>query len=162
MITLAQCAALAGLAADEIVSDATPSAKHHSLLSSYRLNMRRGAVVVRDMIVANLRTFLDLGASHYAADLLLVLRLFLSDYPDAKQLPRGYLQVDAVLNFVRDQRASNLNRLSSRPISDRAVEIVSAVDVHPLGRDRSNRPRRQPMQRPVKCIEQSCPTLHSK
>lgn len=96
MITLAQCAALAGLASDEIVSDATPSGKHHSLLSSYRLNMRRGAAAVRDMIIADLHTYLDLGASQYASDLLLVLRLFLKDHPDAKQLPRGYLQAGAI------------------------------------------------------------------
>jgi hypothetical protein len=34
----------------------------------------------------DLRIFLDLGASRRAADLLIVLRLFLSDYPDARRV----------------------------------------------------------------------------
>ena len=80
MITVTQCAALTGLASDEMFLGMTPSAKHYSLLSSYLVNLSRGPVAVRSMIVADLRTILDLGASRQAADLLIVLRLFLSEY----------------------------------------------------------------------------------
>ncbi|HUI20442.1 MAG TPA: hypothetical protein VLZ74_05300 [Methylocella sp.] len=89
MITLTQCAAFAGLAENELLSGVTPSARHESLLSSYLTNLRRGRVAVRDMIIADLRTSLDLGASQRAADLLIVLRFFLSYYPDARRAHRG-------------------------------------------------------------------------
>jgi hypothetical protein len=84
MITCAQCAVFAGLAANEIFLGPTPSAKHRSLLTSYLVNLKRGPEVVRDMIVSDLRCWLDLGAVQQAADLLIVLRQFLSDYPEAR------------------------------------------------------------------------------
>ena len=84
MITCAQCAVFAGLAANEICLGPTPSAKHRSLLTSYLVNLKRGPEVVRDMIVSDLRCWLDLGAVQQAADLLIVLRHFLSDYPEAR------------------------------------------------------------------------------
>lgn len=87
MITVTQCAALAGLASSEMVLGVTPSAKHHSLLASYLLNLGRGLVAVRTMIVSDLRSFLDLGASRRAADLLIVLRFFLSKHPEAGCIP---------------------------------------------------------------------------
>ena len=68
---------------------AAPSARHHSPLSSYRLNLWRGPKVVCGLIVSDIRTILDLGASRRAADLLLVLREFLSDYPEASLAPTG-------------------------------------------------------------------------
>ena len=67
---------------NEIASSLAPSAKHSSLLSSYRLNLRRGPKAVSAMIVADIQSSLDLGASKHAADLLIVLRAFLSDYPE--------------------------------------------------------------------------------
>jgi hypothetical protein len=88
MITVTQCATLAGLASNEMVLGVTPSAKHHSLLASYLFNLGRGPVAVRTMIVADLRAFLDLGAARRAADLLIVLRFFLSEYPEAGCIPR--------------------------------------------------------------------------
>ena len=45
---------------------------------------KRRSARSREIIVADLRIFLDLGVSQRAADLLIVLRLFLSDYPDAR------------------------------------------------------------------------------
>jgi len=69
MITFERCAAFAGRAPNEMFLGAAPSAGHHGLLS--------------------IRTFLDLGASKRAADLLLVLREFLSDYPDASLAATG-------------------------------------------------------------------------
>jgi hypothetical protein len=84
MISATQCAAFAGLASDELILGVTPSAKHRSLLSSYLLNLERGPMAVRDMIVADLRRFRELGALQPTADLLLVLRLFLTDHPEAR------------------------------------------------------------------------------
>jgi hypothetical protein len=84
MITVEQCAEFAGLASHEMVLGATPSAKHRVLLSSYVLNLWRGPKTVRKMIVADIRLWLDLGRPDYAADFLVVLRRFLSDYPEAR------------------------------------------------------------------------------
>jgi hypothetical protein len=84
MITLAQCTSFAALTPNEIVLGPTPSAKHHLLLTSYLLNLKRGPEVVRDMMVSDLRRWLDLGAVQRAADLLIVLRQFLFDYPEAR------------------------------------------------------------------------------
>jgi hypothetical protein len=84
MITVEQCAKFAGLASYEVVLGATPSAKHRVLLSSYVLNLWRGPKTVRKMIVADIRLWLDLGRPGYAADFLVVLRQFLSDYPEAR------------------------------------------------------------------------------
>ena len=84
MITLEQCAAFAGLASNETLLGATPSSLHHSLLSSYLLNLGKGPKFVRGLIVFDIRTYLDLGASKRAADLLLVLREFLSHHPEAR------------------------------------------------------------------------------
>lgn len=41
-------------------------------------------MAVREMIIADLRRFRDLGALQPSADLLLVLRLFLTDHPEAR------------------------------------------------------------------------------
>jgi hypothetical protein len=60
------------------------SPKHKSLLLSYVFNLKRGPSAVREMIVADIRLAIDLGASKRAADLLLVLRAFLSEYPEAR------------------------------------------------------------------------------
>ena len=84
MITVEQCAEFAGLASHEMVLGATPSAKHRVLLSSYVLNLWRGPKTVRKMIIADIRMWLDLGMPDYAADLLIVLRQLLSDYPEAR------------------------------------------------------------------------------
>ena len=84
MITFTQCAAFAGLCSNKIVLGVTPSTAHHSLLSSYLVNLWRGPKIVRDMIVADICWSVDLGAFKRAADLLIVLRRFLSDCPGAR------------------------------------------------------------------------------
>ena len=87
IITFEQCAVFAGLAPNEMILGATPSRKHHSLLLSYLLNRKRGPERMRKMIVADIRASLDIGAPKMAADLLVVLRWFLSDYPEARSAP---------------------------------------------------------------------------
>jgi hypothetical protein len=84
MITLQECAEFAALETSELFTGALLSARHRSLLSSYLLNLWRGPIALRKMIVSDIRMAIDLGASKYAADLLLVLRLFLSKYPEAR------------------------------------------------------------------------------
>ena len=83
VISVPLCAASASLNSKELFLGVTPGPKHRSLLASYLLTLKRGRVAVRDMIVADLRAFVDLGAQRRAADLLIVLRLFLSKYPEA-------------------------------------------------------------------------------
>ncbi len=84
MITLEECAEFAALETSELFTGAILSARHRSLLSSYALNLWRGPIAVRKLIVGDLRAAIDLDASKYAADLLLVLRLFLSKHPEAR------------------------------------------------------------------------------
>jgi hypothetical protein len=86
VLTLAQCAAFARITSDEMLSGSPLCPKHYWLLSSYLLNLDKGPALVRDMIVADFRAFLDLGALQRAADLLMVLRCFLSDYPEARYI----------------------------------------------------------------------------
>lgn len=83
MITVSQCAAQAGLASHELVLGAIPSPEHDAVLESYLLNGHRGLSAVREMIVADLRGFLDLGVTARAADLMIVLRLLLTAHPEA-------------------------------------------------------------------------------
>jgi hypothetical protein len=73
-----------GLALNEMVLGATPSTRHRVLLSSYSQKLWRGPKTVRKIIVADIRMWLDLGMPDYAADFLIVLRQFLSDYPEAR------------------------------------------------------------------------------
>ncbi len=85
MICITQCAESSGLAPNEMILGVTPSSRHHSLFASYLLNKERSPAAIRDMIISDLRSFLDLGAKQRAADLLIVLRLFLSDYLQARR-----------------------------------------------------------------------------
>jgi hypothetical protein len=84
MITLKECAEFAALDTSELFTGAVLSTRHRSLLSSYLFNLQRGPVAVRKMLVWDIRAAIDLGASKYAADLLLVLRMFLSKHPEAR------------------------------------------------------------------------------
>jgi hypothetical protein len=84
VITFAHCATFAELASDEMFLGATPSSLHRLLLSNYLMNLWRSPEMVRKLIVADIRASLNLGASKRAADLLIVLRRFLFDYPEAR------------------------------------------------------------------------------
>jgi hypothetical protein len=82
-MSVAQLSAASGLCVGNLVLGVSPSTKHRILLSSYLLNLWRGPDVVRTMIVGDIRSALDVGAPALAADLLLVLRQFLHDFPEA-------------------------------------------------------------------------------
>lgn len=79
MITLRRCAKYAGLKVDDAALGVVPTERHHALLKSYLLNMDRGPVIVRRMILSDLLGYLDIGAHRCATELLVVLRLFLSE-----------------------------------------------------------------------------------
>jgi hypothetical protein len=85
MITMDQCKIFSGLLSNEMVVGPVPSPKHRARLTGYLLNLKWGQATVREMIVADIRAALDLGALNRAADLLVVLRLFLSEHPDARK-----------------------------------------------------------------------------
>lgn len=82
MITVPQCEAYGALSFEEMMAGAVPSGRHLSLLASYLLNMARGESAVRNMIRSDIGRYMDLGAQERAADALLVLRLFLTRYPE--------------------------------------------------------------------------------
>lgn len=134
MITLAQCVVFAGLSSKEMILGATPSARHNSLLSSYLLNLDRGPVAVRDMIVADLRSFLDLGARQRAADLLIVLRSFLYDYPQARGVARRHEQVHSFLHSS-NVRYQNQTALRSEGLGARALKKETSLEPHVLNSD---------------------------
>jgi hypothetical protein len=85
MITMEQCKVFSGLLSNEMVVGPVPSPRHRARLTGYLLNLKWGQATVREMIVADIRAALDLGALNRAADLLVVLRLFLSDHPEARK-----------------------------------------------------------------------------
>ncbi len=64
-----------------------PTARHLALLSSYRLNLHRGAAAVQKMIRFDLHGLLALGAQSTALDLLVVLRAFQSEFPSGGSAP---------------------------------------------------------------------------
>lgn len=71
---------------NEVMSGVRPSAQHDALLASYLLGLGRGPSAVRNLIVADLDGFLDLGLKRRAADQLVVLRAFLARFPETRRL----------------------------------------------------------------------------
>jgi hypothetical protein len=87
MRTLEETRSATGLRWEEIIVGATETEALRATLKSYLSNSWRGSEVVRDLIVADIRTALDLGVQERAGDLLLVLRLFLTDHAEAALAP---------------------------------------------------------------------------
>jgi len=123
MITLRRCARLAGLDLDKLVVGVAPEKRHQTLLQSYRLNMHRGRAFVRCMIVSDLLRSLDMGAHRLAADLFIVLRLFLSEEakiglgsrqasgPRASCSGQAFSRRAPALSPMRRDRAAPLNSM---------------------------------------------------
>lgn len=84
---LTECIAFSARAYDDTLPNMPPSPKHCRLLSSYLLNLDRGPIAVREMIVGDIDRFRDLGARQQASDLSLVLNCFLADFPEARSTP---------------------------------------------------------------------------
>jgi len=106
MITLRRCAKLAGFNLDELVIGVAPSARHQTLLQSYQLNSHRGRAGVRRMILSDLLGCFDIGAHHVAADLLVVLRLFLSAEGDIRRPRADRRPIKEPLGFSNPLRAN--------------------------------------------------------
>jgi hypothetical protein len=87
MTTLDDVRSATGLCPEEMIVGVTETEMHRVVLASYLSNLWRGPEVVRDLMVADIRTALDLGVAERAADLLLVLRQFLALHPDAAHAP---------------------------------------------------------------------------
>lgn len=84
MIGARQCSELAGLSSHEAFLGVSPSARHEALFESYVSITHLTKKCLGELIVTDLRNFLDLGAVRQAADRFVVLRRLLSDYPEAQ------------------------------------------------------------------------------
>lgn len=83
MLSLEKFSAAAGLPLGALILGVVPCARHRVLLSGYLLNLWRGPEAVRDLILADFFCATEMGALARAADLLLVLRKFLGEFPEA-------------------------------------------------------------------------------
>ncbi|WP_018266432.1 hypothetical protein [Methylosinus sp. LW4] len=133
LIPLSRCAELCGLAPHEMIAGAAPSPFHQSLYESYLMLCDRGADFVRDLIVSDLRRALDIGATRLAAELLLVLRRFLSvprGAPRFRAAPPDGMALDAALGVIDRlatmRPASDSSRLSRFGDRRRPPNCVSA------------------------------------
>jgi len=74
-----ECRKLTGLSGYETLLGVSPSPRHRATLRGY-LRLCRGNVrEVREVLIHDLRSYLEIGARHFAADQLIVIRLFLAD-----------------------------------------------------------------------------------
>lgn len=83
MLSVEQLSAVSGLRVGALVLGVSPSPRHRVILTSYLLNLWRGPGTVREMLVSDYCSAMDMGAPARAADILLVLRQFLDDFPEA-------------------------------------------------------------------------------
>jgi hypothetical protein len=79
-ITIDQCAAFSGLGPHEMFLGVTATARHNYIYAGYLLHHAGNRAALRDMMVADIRAAIDLGALIQAADVLIVLRRFLSEH----------------------------------------------------------------------------------
>ena len=120
MISLTQCMVLGGLGSNETIFGVAPCAKHHSLLLSYLSNLERARFRAR-YDYCRLRSYIDIGAMQQAADLLVVFRLFFSEYPEAVYVPRLRLAKGKCCEII-----SNRDPIQHRThVVDYSVESIS-------------------------------------
>jgi len=74
-----ECRRLTGLSGREILLGVSPSPRHRATLRGYFRLCRGNAREVQEILIHDLRSYLDIGARGFAADQLIVLRLFLAD-----------------------------------------------------------------------------------
>jgi hypothetical protein len=142
MLTLAQCAAATGFATNDFFLGVTPSCRHRSLLDGYLANMGRGPEAIRDMMIADLRRWTQLGANARAADLLVVLRQFLSEYPQAVPAQAGAGHSDARVALGSEAESRLFARTRHKPAS--RIIPLAAGRVRPAS---AGGPRQQPKSR---------------
>jgi hypothetical protein len=78
IVSLKECACRSGVALNDMVIGLSPSERHFSLLQSYLFGRPDDGSTLQDRIIEDMRDARNLGASRRAADLLLVLRIFMS------------------------------------------------------------------------------------
>ncbi|MGA8169317.1 MAG: polysaccharide deacetylase [Methylocystis sp.] len=127
MVTLKHCAEMAGLTIDELILGVTPSRRHHVLLKSYQLNSDHGRAKVLEMMVCDLRGYVDIGAHRVAADLLVVLRLFLSEQRELAAAPRRQPNDHAIIAF--DRALARQGRVPAPAWRERVVNKEAVVEL---------------------------------
>ncbi len=76
---IGECRKLTGLSSREMLLGVSLSPRHRATLRGY-LRLCHGNVrEVQHVLINDLRSYLEIGARHFAADQLIVLRLFLAD-----------------------------------------------------------------------------------
>lgn len=89
MTQLAEILAPSGLVPPPLEGVA-PSGAHERALAGYLLNHHRGVAAIRDILVADIRAYVDLGQSRAAVDLMVVLKMLLARWPEARwRAPRS-------------------------------------------------------------------------
>lgn len=87
MISLEDCIALCGLDADEVAAVADHEHVSDVLATEIAWDLLHnpgGAVAIRNMIIDDFRTALAAGDRHRAARLLMTLRSYVHNHPEAK------------------------------------------------------------------------------
>jgi len=79
MMGIKACRRLAGISSREVLLGVAPSPRHRATLRGYFRSCHGDVREVQDALVNDLRSYLEIGARHFAADQLIVLRLFLTD-----------------------------------------------------------------------------------
>jgi hypothetical protein len=111
-ISVSQCAAFAGLSANELVLGVAPSAKHVKLFSNYLRNLGNDRKAVQEVIVAAIRAYIEMGAMKPAADLFIVLRMLLSEQSDGELAAEASAPIVLAIEKCRP-RSRPLERLGA-------------------------------------------------
>lgn len=126
LVSIHQCAEFSGLLSSEMLVGVPVSTAHRSLLASYLLLLQRGADAVRENIVADIRSSLDVGALRRAADLLIVLRCFLVDYANARRAATSFQAGTALVRFPAISADSDEERIVMR-LKDKVAVVTGAA-----------------------------------
>ena len=88
LASVKECRRLTGLSAREILLGVVPSPRHRAALLGYFRSCHGNPREVQKVLIHDLRSYLEIGARGFAADQLIVLRLFLADqWSDAAITP---------------------------------------------------------------------------
>ena len=132
VISVRECASFAGLTPEEICLGISPGDKHDVLQSRYLLGLWKGSWTVRNLIVADIRHWAGIGQPDRAADALIVLRQFLSDFPQARLEVAPPSSVTLRSRPRREARCRRSRNLSCRRVGLCAAQpIVSPEKISP-------------------------------
>lgn len=144
MLSLSQCFDFTDLMPEEIILGVSLAPRHDRLLHSYQLALDRSSMIaVRDRIIADLRWFIELGAKARAADLLLVLRMFLSQHLEAicKMVREAELSQGLCSRTMSRELASKFSSTSTAAViaANGVLRSTGDVVVFPFRRTRAKR-----------------------